>query len=582
VKKLLLSSIVSLMVSFPLVRATARVPADPSSNSFKQGLSDRSSWETLFSSLRGLERDGALYWASERSKTSVIPCLQNISKGDKWIYGCSEAQSRLALSDFKRKTDPQYWYGWNSYSAVASVLPTSSTISGKGTAFVNPFQNTSSQAASNNQTAESATGGQTLVPVLAPPADATVSVTGYGSSPYEARNDAIRVALQETMKQLIVVDRSIEGDTITRNKIMSTMNGYVQSFDQISLKFTNGSYALAANVTVSPSRIENYLGVDSTGGTSINGESVSADINREQEQQKAEIEIFAHLLRGYPTDAMEVTVTGISPNPTDTSTFILSAKLEVSKTFFHSVTQGIAALAANQVPISGRQINTRPQNDLGLEYGSFANAAFQVNTVCVDGGSNVLEPGSGTCFELPAANYLSQMFLPQSFSFAGLTVFPVLEFALRFLDKNGNSVDGDVIGADCFVVPGYVNNELNQFQKPMLAYLPTDFGLFNSQSSNENHLGLSIYDYPLDINFVLPISSVNLEHVSEVAAVAALPIDTNNSLNYTYDIDTLSPNLQDTPPSLFAMDLVSPPVTKDKVCGEPLDEAAARVMISRQ
>lgn len=41
-----------------------------------------------------------------------------------------------------------------------------------------------------------------------------VSVSGYGPTPQEARNDAVRQALQNTMQQLIVVDRRIENDEV--------------------------------------------------------------------------------------------------------------------------------------------------------------------------------------------------------------------------------------------------------------------------------------------------------------------------------------------------------------------------------
>jgi hypothetical protein len=48
-----------------------------------------------------------------------------------------------------------------------------------------------------------------------------VRVKGYGATAAEARQDAVRAALQ----QLIVTDRVIKDDQIVRDNIMSTMNG---------------------------------------------------------------------------------------------------------------------------------------------------------------------------------------------------------------------------------------------------------------------------------------------------------------------------------------------------------------------
>jgi hypothetical protein len=65
---------------------------------------------------------------------------------------------------------------------------------------------------------------------------AMVEVTGVGANLREARMDAIRVALQRTMQQLVVVDRLIKDDKVVIDKIYSTLNGYIENFKELEVQ----------------------------------------------------------------------------------------------------------------------------------------------------------------------------------------------------------------------------------------------------------------------------------------------------------------------------------------------------------
>ncbi|MGA9865021.1 MAG: hypothetical protein WBQ75_01120 [Acetobacteraceae bacterium] len=95
---------------------------------FQQGLSDRQSWETWFASLSGDYRIGAEYWSGQRSKPRPGSCLgaSGETLGDV-TAGCLAAQQRLAPVDARRKTEPDYRLGFNSYSPVTK--PTAATTS---------------------------------------------------------------------------------------------------------------------------------------------------------------------------------------------------------------------------------------------------------------------------------------------------------------------------------------------------------------------------------------------------------------------------------------------------------------------
>ena len=98
---------------WPSPAQSARVAPDPSSAEFQDGSADRSGYEAWFATLNSAYREGALFWAGQRSLSDPQPCSSHLDSGADWAAGCTEARRRLSAFDVRRKTEPQYWYGWN-------------------------------------------------------------------------------------------------------------------------------------------------------------------------------------------------------------------------------------------------------------------------------------------------------------------------------------------------------------------------------------------------------------------------------------------------------------------------------------
>jgi len=82
--------------------------------SFSAGRADRTDYEKWFEALAlGAYRDGAMFWAENRSVKPTPTCNQ-ASRQPLWIMGCSAGKAKLDNSDYRRKTDRNYWLGWNS------------------------------------------------------------------------------------------------------------------------------------------------------------------------------------------------------------------------------------------------------------------------------------------------------------------------------------------------------------------------------------------------------------------------------------------------------------------------------------
>ena len=86
------------------------------SKSYEEGAADHHAWEAWFGGLVGAYQAGAEYWAWQRSTPTPGSCYgpmeQNL--GD-WTAGCLAAKRILTPSDVRRKSERDYYAGWNSY-----------------------------------------------------------------------------------------------------------------------------------------------------------------------------------------------------------------------------------------------------------------------------------------------------------------------------------------------------------------------------------------------------------------------------------------------------------------------------------
>ena len=112
--------------------APATPPLAPVASSFDQGRADRADWEQWVVALTGDSRRGAEWWAGHRSLRSPGACNgPAAATNQQFIFGCEAAKARLTPKDVRRKSDPEYRRGWNSYTdattptaALDSQIPT--------------------------------------------------------------------------------------------------------------------------------------------------------------------------------------------------------------------------------------------------------------------------------------------------------------------------------------------------------------------------------------------------------------------------------------------------------------------------
>jgi hypothetical protein len=85
---------------------------------FQKGLADHIAWQKWVDSFSGEFRAGIEWWASQRSMPNPGSCVG--SPG--FVAGCNQAKARLAPYDLLRRTQPEYKFGWNSYTDAPSYF----------------------------------------------------------------------------------------------------------------------------------------------------------------------------------------------------------------------------------------------------------------------------------------------------------------------------------------------------------------------------------------------------------------------------------------------------------------------------
>jgi hypothetical protein len=295
---------------------------------------------------------------------------------------------------------------------------------------------------------------------LADKPNITVTVSGSGATVDDAKSDAIRHALQQALRQLMVVDRVIDGDEIIRDRIMSTINGYIDAFRIKRIERAASGFVVEAEITVSPSRIENFIGLPIGGNGPIEGAKLLAEQDRRaaqtlaaKAQQNARGEILDRLFRGFPADDLALRVTEVTLPAEDSRILKIRFRYEYKPTFVNALTGTVEALAVHRCHASANTVEhgldraailftSRLSCETGRE-GATAGSDGELDVVCLRYPARTqcyqLLPGEycASCDLVNFASTISQGYANQR---KRLLIFG------RFIDAAGRSA-----GRDCII-----------------------------------------------------------------------------------------------------------------------------------
>jgi hypothetical protein len=107
----------------PISRQEVQNPPLSPDDSFERGGADRTELEQWIATLTGDFRRGARWWAGRRSIANPGSCSGPAATNDQFVSGCETAKARLMPIGIKRKSDPEYRRGWNSFTGLIRPSP---------------------------------------------------------------------------------------------------------------------------------------------------------------------------------------------------------------------------------------------------------------------------------------------------------------------------------------------------------------------------------------------------------------------------------------------------------------------------
>lgn len=142
-----------------------------------------------------------------------------------------------------------------------------------------------------------------------------VEVVGVGPTRWDARSDAVRKALEQTVTQMVVADRTISADSISRDQVLSTLNGFVHRFEVLSEERVDNEYRMSSAVWVSESRIAPYLNASSPHKAGeVRGDEILGRVNAAREATSRGTLIVGRLFEGFPDQTISIEVKEARPD----------------------------------------------------------------------------------------------------------------------------------------------------------------------------------------------------------------------------------------------------------------------------
>jgi len=304
------------------------------------------------------------------------------------------------------------------------------------------------------------------------PEERTVEVMASGETLGQARDEAVRTALQATVSQLVISDRLVENSEVVRDDVFATQNGFVTSFEILEQSRSEfGEYELVARVSVSEDTIVNYVAYQEGRDSSVDGQSLFAEVRRSAGQRDVVEQMFRRFARGYPWDVVSLELDEIRPVAGHDGLVVASVTAVSDPDYFQAMEQFMDRVARawyrsslafnyydNRPPVLGSIRSSERIDEFRVSHGELlVQASYPVTQVCIGHAPDKKVPFFGKvmtgvtadggvhaiCYVLPPGDFISSLWgrdqRQRDSRLAGLQGRSV-QFLVAFLDESGRSV----------------------------------------------------------------------------------------------------------------------------------------------
>ena len=105
------------------------------------------------------------------------------------------------------------------------------------------------------------------------------NVTGVGNTCNEARDNAFRIAVEQSFGTAVMAERQSKHDVLTRDEILSHSSGFIDEYKILNTVNNSSGCTVKMTATVSPSMVNKYIFNDAKDSNPANGDKVNTKIN---------------------------------------------------------------------------------------------------------------------------------------------------------------------------------------------------------------------------------------------------------------------------------------------------------------
>ena len=123
----------------------------------------------------------------------------------------------------------------------------------------------------------------------------TITVSGSGKTQDEAKQNALRSAIEQAFGAFISSNTEILNDELVKDEIVSISNGNIQKFEVISeVQIPDGGYATSLKATVSVTKLTSFVEANG-GGIEFKGTIFGANIRQQKMNEEGEYKSVINL-----------------------------------------------------------------------------------------------------------------------------------------------------------------------------------------------------------------------------------------------------------------------------------------------
>jgi hypothetical protein len=156
-----------------------------------------------------------------------------------------------------------------------------------------------------------------------------IQVEGRGATPDQARANGFRLAVEQTVDNLILSETEVRGARIRRDDIITYSSGFVNKFTVLSVQHDT-DYRVRMDVWVGKSQIAQRLLNQSVSGAKIDGERLATQAETIAHERTQGNRVLATVLADFPGRAFDISVGQSHVNFSDQRALSITVPVTVS------------------------------------------------------------------------------------------------------------------------------------------------------------------------------------------------------------------------------------------------------------